>query len=249
MSPQNAVVPSSEEIWEIYQRLEQETGDSGYGSTLAFLERGGYQSITYGDVVRACEGRRLHRDGWNRIRHHMRKLCKPGYWLSYLWVLEIQARGVKMGRGGYCKGRVDVERNGGRIAIGNRVEFGKYALLQTAPQGELVIGNDVQINRFNILSAGCRIEIGDHCVFAPGVRVLDSEYNFRSRDILIKNAPGTSAPVTIGRGAWLGFGVSVLKGVSVGAGAVIGAHSVVKEDVPEFAIAVGAPSRVVGYRE
>ena len=122
-------------------------------------------------------------------------------------------------------------------------------VLQTAPEGELIIGNDVQINRFNILSAGRRVEIGDYCVFAPGVRILDSEHSFRSRELLMKNATGISAPVVIGRGAWLGFEVSVLKGVRVGEGAVIGAHSVVKDDVPDYAITVGAPARVVGYRE
>jgi acetyltransferase-like isoleucine patch superfamily enzyme len=249
MAEDNRAMPSSEEIWEIYQRLEQEAGDRGYGSTLDYFARDGLQALTYADVVKACEGRRLRRDGWGRAAHHLRKLYRPGYWLNYFWGLDIRVRGVEMGRGGYCKGRVDVERNGGKISLGRRVELGKYVLLQTAPGGELVVGNDVQINRFNILSAGCKIEIGDHCVFAPGVRILDSEHSFKSRDILIKNALGTSAPVAIGKGCWLGYSVSVLKGVQIGEGAVIGAHSVVKEDVPDFAIAAGAPARVVGYRD
>ena len=249
METKKIPTPSSEEIWEIYQRLERDTGDRGYGSTVDYLARNGCDSITYDDVVRACEGCRLRRDGWGRLGHHLRKLYRPGFWFSHLWTMEARARGVVIGPGGYCKGRVDIERNGGRIEIGCRVEIGKYALLQTAPEGELIIGKDVQINRFNILSAGRRVEIGDYCVFAPGVRILDSEHSFRSRDLLIKNAAGTSAPVIIGRGAWLGFEVSVLKGVQVGEGAVIGAHSVVKDDVPDYAIAAGVPARVVGYRE
>jgi maltose O-acetyltransferase len=41
----------------------------------------------------------------------------------------------------------------------------------------------------------------------------------------------------------------VLKGVTIGKGAVIGAGSVVTKDIPEGAIAVGVPARVIKYRE
>jgi len=249
MNQAKGVVPSGEEIWQIYQRLEGELGDSGYGSTVDYLHSIGHEEIEYDDVVKACEWHRLRRDGWMRIAHHMFKIVKPASWFSAIWGLDARLRGVGVGRGVYYKGRLDIERHGGRITIGKRVEFGKYVLLQTSSQGEIIIGDDVQINRLNILSAGCKIEIGAHCVFAPGVRVLDSEYNFKKRNVLIKNAPGLSAPVKIDRGAWLGFGVSVLKGVHIGQGAVVGAHAVVKDDVPDFAIAVGVPARVVGYRE
>jgi len=242
-------LPNGKEIWELYQRLERETGDRGYASTIEYLKSSGFEAISYGDVVRACEGRRLQRDGFDRLGHHLRKLARPAFWFSYFWLQELRLHGVKVGRGGYCKGRVDVERNCGRIVVGRRVEFGKRALLQTAPQGELVIGDDVMINRDNILSAGSRIEIGAHCVFAPGVCLYDSEHSFHTRGHIIKSVPGTSAPIAIGPGCWLGVKVTVLKGVRIGEGAVVGAHSVVKEDVPDFAIAAGIPARVVGYRE
>ncbi len=48
--------------------------------------------------------------------------------------------------------------------------------------------------------------------------------------------------------AWLGFGVIVLDGVCIGAGAIIGAGSVVTDDIPANAIAVGNPARVVSKR-
>ncbi len=48
--------------------------------------------------------------------------------------------------------------------------------------------------------------------------------------------------------AWLGYGVIVLSGVQIGKGAVIGAGSVVTRDVPDNAIAVGVPARVVRMR-
>jgi acetyltransferase-like isoleucine patch superfamily enzyme len=48
--------------------------------------------------------------------------------------------------------------------------------------------------------------------------------------------------------AWLGYGVIVLDGVRIGKGAVVGAGAVVTHDIPEGAIAVGVPARVVKMR-
>ena len=55
-------------------------------------------------------------------------------------------------------------------------------------------------------------------------------------------------PVTIGNDVWIGEGVFIGSGITVGNGAVIGAHSVVTHDVPPYAIAIGAPARILRYR-
>jgi acetyltransferase-like isoleucine patch superfamily enzyme len=53
----------------------------------------------------------------------------------------------------------------------------------------------------------------------------------------------------IGAGAWLGAGAKVLDGVSIGDRAVIGAGAVVRDAVPDAAVAVGVPARIVGQRD
>jgi acetyltransferase-like isoleucine patch superfamily enzyme len=58
----------------------------------------------------------------------------------------------------------------------------------------------------------------------------------------------TSAGVEVGEGVWMGAGAKVLDGVTVGAHAIIGAQAVVKDPVPEYAIAVGIPAKVIGRR-
>ena len=52
----------------------------------------------------------------------------------------------------------------------------------------------------------------------------------------------------IGNDVWLGANVVVLQGVKIGNGAIIGANSVVTKDVPDYAIAVGIPSKVAKFR-
>ena len=49
----------------------------------------------------------------------------------------------------------------------------------------------------------------------------------------------------IGAGAMIGSGAKVLGPVRVGAFASIGANAVVLHDIPDFAVAVGSPARVV----
>jgi acetyltransferase-like isoleucine patch superfamily enzyme len=56
---------------------------------------------------------------------------------------------------------------------------------------------------------------------------------------------GGAAPRIL-RAARVGGGVVLLPGVTVGANALVGAGSVVTRDVPDGAIVVGNPARVIG---
>ena len=53
------------------------------------------------------------------------------------------------------------------------------------------------------------------------------------------------AEVRIGRNAWLGSNVMVLRGVTIGDDTVVGAGSVVSRSLPAGVIAAGNPARVV----
>ncbi|MCU7937763.1 MAG: CatB-related O-acetyltransferase [gamma proteobacterium symbiont of Bathyaustriella thionipta] len=54
--------------------------------------------------------------------------------------------------------------------------------------------------------------------------------------------------VVIGNGVWIGDSVILLSGVHIGNGAVIGAGSVVTKSIPDYAIAVGNPAKVIKFR-
>lgn len=52
-------------------------------------------------------------------------------------------------------------------------------------------------------------------------------------------------PILICKGAWVGAGATILPGIRIGKHAVVGAASVVTKDVPDYAVAVGNPARVI----
>ncbi len=54
--------------------------------------------------------------------------------------------------------------------------------------------------------------------------------------------------IKVGHDVFIGANVTLLDGVTIGNGAVIGAGAVVVKDIPDYAIAVGAPAKVVKYR-
>lgn len=54
--------------------------------------------------------------------------------------------------------------------------------------------------------------------------------------------------MTIGNDVWIGTKAVILPGVEIGDGAIIAAASVVRGDVPPYAIVAGNPAKVVSYR-
>lgn len=55
----------------------------------------------------------------------------------------------------------------------------------------------------------------------------------------------TCKPVLIREYAWVGAGATILSGVCIGRHAIVGAGSVVTKDVPDYAVAVGNPAKVI----
>ena len=52
----------------------------------------------------------------------------------------------------------------------------------------------------------------------------------------------------IGNDVWIAAGAQIMRKVKVGDGAVIGGGAVVTKDVPPYAIVVGVPAKVIGFR-
>lgn len=54
--------------------------------------------------------------------------------------------------------------------------------------------------------------------------------------------------ITIGNDVWLGRNVIITNGANIGNGVIAGAGAIITKDVPDYAIVVGAPARIIKYR-
>ncbi|MGC7268575.1 acetyltransferase, partial [Mycobacteroides abscessus subsp. abscessus] len=68
-------------------------------------------------------------------------------------------------------------------------------------------------------------------------------------NVPIKDQGIIKGPVRIGPDTWIAAKVTILRNTLIGRGCVLGAHAVVKGDIPDHSIAVGAPAKVVKNRK
>lgn len=54
--------------------------------------------------------------------------------------------------------------------------------------------------------------------------------------------------IRIGNDVWLGKNVTITNGANIGNGVIAGAGSIITRDVPDYAVVVGVPARIIRYR-
>jgi serine O-acetyltransferase len=98
---------------------------------------------------------------------------------------------------------------------------------------ETEIGPGLYIAHFGGIWINPRVTIGSHCNIAHNVTI---------------GAPTSAkgAPV-LGDRVWIGSGAVITGPVRIGSGVVIGANSLVTSNIPEDAVVVGVPARVLTY--
>ena len=92
------------------------------------------------------------------------------------------------------------------------------------------------------------IDIGNDCLIAPFVYIVDSDHNIE-KEKRINEQPNSAAPVKIGNDVWIGTGAKILKGVTIENGAVIAAGAIVKSDVKAYEIHGGIPAKKISERK
>jgi acetyltransferase EpsM len=94
-----------------------------------------------------------------------------------------------------------------------------------------IINADVEIGKHSIINSGAVVEhdciLGDFVHISPNASLAGN--------------------VLIGEGTHVGIGASIIQGVEIGKWVTIGAGTVILNNVPDFAVVVGNPGRIIKY--
>jgi serine O-acetyltransferase len=160
----------------------------------------------------------LHED----YEAHGREWTRPGFQALVVhrfgrWRMTVEPRPLRMPLSAAYRAMFVFVRNVYGIELPYTAKVGRRVVFEHQ-HGIVVHGSTV---------------IGDDCIIRQGVTL-----GIRSLEDL------TAAPV-LGDGVNVGAGAKIIGRVHVGDGAAIGANAVVLKDVPERALAVGIPARIV----
>ena len=89
---------------------------------------------------------------------------------------------------------------------------------------------------------------GGLALFLYGMELMGAGLERASGGKLEKIKDHSNDYCIVGNDVWVAAGAQVLHKVKIGDGAVIGGGAVVTHDVPPYAIVVGIPARIIGYR-
>lgn len=160
--------------------------------------------------------------------------------MSYIHPTADVSDKAKIGDGTKIWGQAQIRED---VTIGQRCIVGRNAYVDHG----VTIGNDVKIQGNASLYHGVEVEdgvfIGPHVIFTN-----DRVPRAINPDGSLKAITDWTAGRTVVRyGAALGAGTVVITGVTIGRWALVGSGSVVTHDVPDHALVVGNPARVIGY--
>ena len=145
-------------------------------------------------------------------------------------------------------------RGSGSIIVGDDVTIdGKCSFnfaARFSPYPMLKIGSGTIIGHGCYFAVGRRITIGEGCMLAAAVCVMDSPGHPLDAEMRRQGLPPEQSevrPVTIGNNVWIGRNVTICPGVHVGDNSIIVTGSMVQHNVPANAVVAGYPARVVRW--
>lgn len=87
------------------------------------------------------------------------------------------------------------------------------------------------------ISLAENVRIGMRCVFVTSAHQVGPAE--------CRAGAAVSAPIVVGKGAWIGANVTILPGVNIGEGAIVAAGAVVTKNVPANSLYGGVPAKPI----
>jgi acetyltransferase-like isoleucine patch superfamily enzyme len=190
--------------------------------------------------------------------------------VSYFIKLVLALGGMKIGKGFKIEGFPKIVGKKANITIGDNVSIMKNVELKTRGEGRIKILNSVKIdngvriiaannatikiNNFSKImynayvggganiSLGVKSGISAFTMVNSSVHLFDKGSNFMDQGYEHKE-------IVIGDDVQIGSHSYIMPGVKISNKAMISTHSVVQDNIPEFAVVSGIPARLVGTRK
>lgn len=122
------------------------------------------------------------------------------------------------------------------VRIGKNCSFGKGVYVDNG----VIIGNDVKVqNRVNLYHG---VVVEDDVFLGPSMTFTN---DLRPRSFIWSEEK--VGRTLVKRGASIGANATVICGNTIGEYSMVGAGAVVTKDVPDHALVVGNPARIVGF--
>lgn len=138
------------------------------------------------------------------------------------------------------------------ISIGNNV-IRKKIVEKNNFKYYLAIHSDTTVSKFAIIEEGTVVmpqavinsdaKIGKHCI-VNSRSVIEHDCVLQDYVHISPNA-SLAGNVFVGEGSQIGIGASVIQGIKIGKWVTIGAGAVIINDVPDYAVVVGNPGKII----
>jgi UDP-2-acetamido-3-amino-2,3-dideoxy-glucuronate N-acetyltransferase len=126
--------------------------------------------------------------------------------------------------------------------IGDETKIGAFVEIQK----NVEVGSRCKVSSHSFLCEGVIVE--DEVFIGHGVMFTNDVYPQATNEdgSLQTDADWQVVETRIKRSASIGSNATILPGLTIGTKAIVGAGAVVTHDVPDYAIVVGVPARVIG---
>jgi acetyltransferase-like isoleucine patch superfamily enzyme len=141
-----------------------------------------------------------------------------------------------------------------RLRLGRNVTVQRGAILHCGGKawcgygGYIHLDNGVVVGPYCVIYGAGGVELREYVHLGPGVKIM-SQSGRHDRNRTTSQPTFALDSVVVGAGSWIGAGAVILGGSRIGRCVSVSPNSVVSGDVPDFAVVVGNPARMIFKNE
>jgi sugar O-acyltransferase, sialic acid O-acetyltransferase NeuD family len=143
------------------------------------------------------------------------------------------------------EGIIAIGNNKTRQIIANRLNVNYSTIIHP----KAIVANSAKIGKGTVVLANAVINadviIQEHCIINSSA-VIEHDCKLSSFVHVSPNA-ALAGNVLVGEGTHIGISATVVQGISIGKWVTIGAGAVIIDDIPDYAVVVGIPGKIIKF--